>query len=158
MEGCPALANGEVSKCEKHCQRKCDNDTIADSTNSGTAPYLAPECLSQFRFSHKSDVWAAGAVLLELATGTRVLQTDDTNADGLLGRCVEREGAPAAIKAHVDSALARNLPHMLSLEQVRKGVREDVATHSLFRRFISCCRRSRSKSRPLMSPAHMAAC
>lgn len=124
--------HGEVWKCDAHFQRKCDNDTIADSTNSGTAPYLAPECLSQFHFSHKSDVWAAGAVLLELATGTRVLQTDDTNADGLLGRCVEREGAPAAIKAHVDRALARHLPHMLSLEQVRKGVREDVLSDADF--------------------------
>ena len=111
--------HGEAWRCDAHDMRKCDKNTRAEASCFGTAPYLAPESLTLFHFSTASDVWAAGAVLLELATGTRVLQTNVQTAEGILGNVIEREGASAAIAKHVAGALATKTPHMLSLLQVR---------------------------------------
>ena len=41
---------------------------------SGTPPYMAPEYVTQKAVSVKNDVFAAGLILLEMLTGTRVVQ------------------------------------------------------------------------------------
>lgn len=46
----------------------------AESELMGTMGYLSPEMVSSSHYSHKTDIWAAGVILYELATGRGFLE------------------------------------------------------------------------------------
>ena len=82
--------------------RPSDSDLTASLTQTqdmaGTLPYMAPEQLRGSVADARTDLWAAGAVLHEMATGKRpfsgsgavVPLFDATNLRRLCGRCVPR--------------------------------------------------------------------
>jgi eukaryotic-like serine/threonine-protein kinase len=59
---------------------------------SGTLPYMAPEQLRGEPTDVRSDIWAAGAVLYEMATGKRPFP--DTQAATLLNAILNRQPQP----------------------------------------------------------------
>lgn len=73
---------------------------------SGTLPYMSPEQLRGMRVDPRSDVFAAGAVLYEMATGRRPfpqLQTAD-----LMGAILHKTpDPPSALNAEVSPGLER---------------------------------------------------
>ena len=66
--------------------------TITHTTTSqqitGTLPYMAPEQLRGDPLDARSDIWAAGAVLYELATGKRPFS--ETNGAMLIDAILNR--------------------------------------------------------------------
>jgi serine/threonine protein kinase len=113
-------------ECSEHSQQKCGPDTVRNFT-SGTVPYLAPERIAHHHCSNKSDIWAAGAILLELVTGHRVKQsTHDDKDPGLLGNIVEAHGAAEAVARHVKEAVEKHMPAVLPLDRAREAVCADT--------------------------------
>jgi serine/threonine protein kinase/tetratricopeptide (TPR) repeat protein len=84
-------------------ERPVDGD-VADATSSvvqiavrGTLHYLAPEVLRGQRTDTRSDVWALGIILYEMASGSRPF-TGATGAELAAGIL---NGTPAPLPAHV---------------------------------------------------------
>jgi Tol biopolymer transport system component len=73
----------------------------------GTAAYMAPEQARGKSVDKRADIWAFGAVLFEMLTGTRAFEGEDIGQT--LARVVEREpdfGAlPPPVPAHVSQVL-----------------------------------------------------
>ena len=60
-----------VAKLKASPERANGDETTATHGISGTPPYMAPEQLRGEDIDPRTDIWAAGAVLYELATGER---------------------------------------------------------------------------------------
>jgi serine/threonine-protein kinase len=60
----------------------------------GTLPYMAPEQVQGADVDARTDLWAFGAMLYEMITGTRAF--DSPSAAGLVGAILEREPPPMA--------------------------------------------------------------
>ena len=82
---------------------------------TGTLPYMAPEQLRGEGADARSDVWAAGAVLYEMATGKRPFP--QTNAPLLIDAILNRPFEPA-------SRLNPEVPPVLD-EVIRKALAKD---------------------------------
>lgn len=108
----------------------------------GTVPYMAPERFHNAPLSPASDVFAIGAILYELLTGTRAVPADDDVAAfrALVERGVApiRErvpGLPEAVGAVVDRCLHR-MPHArpttgLALASALDGLRRRLSEAEL---------------------------
>jgi tetratricopeptide (TPR) repeat protein/TolB-like protein len=71
---------------------------------SGTLPYMSPEQLRGLPVDPRSDIYAAGAVLYEMATGTRPFP--QTQGAELMGAILHRSPpAPRTVNPHVSAAL-----------------------------------------------------
>jgi serine/threonine protein kinase/Tol biopolymer transport system component len=85
----------------------------------GTAAYMAPEQARGKTVDKRADIWAFGAVLFEMLTGTRAFAGEDVSET--LARVIEREPAwdalPAVVPMHVSQTLRLCL---------RKPVRERI--------------------------------
>ena len=82
---------------------------------SGTLPYMSPEQLSGVPPDARSDIWAAGAVLYEMATGKRPFEarTQPLLINAILNQEPARPGkvnsaVPAALEAVIQKALSRD--------------------------------------------------
>jgi serine/threonine protein kinase/tetratricopeptide (TPR) repeat protein len=82
---------------------------------TGTLPYMAPEQLRGEGADARCDVWAAGAVLYEMATGRRLFA--QTNAPLLIDAILNRPFEPA-------SRLNPEVPPVLD-EVIRKALAKD---------------------------------
>jgi Tol biopolymer transport system component len=60
----------------------------------GTPRYMAPEQLEGKEADHRTDIFAFGAILYEMATGTRAF--DGKSAAGVIAAIIEREPTPMA--------------------------------------------------------------
>ncbi|HKS72136.1 MAG TPA: tetratricopeptide repeat protein, partial [Terriglobales bacterium] len=78
--------------------------TRTESEISGTVPYMAPELLRGHRADARSDIYACGAVLYEMATGKRPYP--GVSGPQLVGAILEREpSAPSAVNQRVSRGL-----------------------------------------------------
>ena len=77
----------------------------------GTASYMSPEQARAKAVDRRADIWAFGAVLFEMLTGTRPFPSDDVSQ--VLARVIERdpdwEALPASLPPAVDTYLRRCL-------------------------------------------------
>jgi serine/threonine protein kinase/Tol biopolymer transport system component len=76
----------------------------AEGTIVGTFQYMSPEQLEGRETDARSDIWALGCVLYEMATGTRAF--DGTSQASLIGSIMHKDPAPMA-------QLAPMSPHAL---------------------------------------------
>lgn len=97
---------------------------------TGTLPYMAPEQLQGQRADARSDLWAAGAVLYEMATGKRAFPEAYTPllVDAILHKAPQ---PPAAVNPQVSSGLASVILKSLSKDpaqryQSAQELREDL--------------------------------
>jgi eukaryotic-like serine/threonine-protein kinase len=73
---------------------------------SGTVPYMSPEQLRGLPVDPRSDIYAAGAVLYEMATGTRPFP--QTQGAELMGAILHQAPpAPHTVNRHVSAALEK---------------------------------------------------
>ncbi|MFY9531984.1 MAG: tetratricopeptide repeat protein, partial [Candidatus Acidiferrales bacterium] len=78
------------------------------STISGTVPYMSPEQLRGLPVDARSDIYAAGAVLYEMATGRRPFP--QTQSAELIGAILHQSPAPpASLNPHVAPGLERSI-------------------------------------------------
>ena len=80
----------------------------------GTAAYMAPEQAKGKAVDKRADIWAFGAVLYEMLTGTRPFAGDDVSTT--LARVIEREPDWGALPAGLPSVLASFLRRCLAKE------------------------------------------
>ncbi|HEV3485173.1 MAG TPA: serine/threonine-protein kinase, partial [Vicinamibacterales bacterium] len=100
-------ADGEVSATAQMAM-------TAEGTIAGTAHYLAPERLEGTRADHRSDIWAFGLVLYEMATGKRAFEA--TTPARQIAAILNQEPPP----------LDRSIPYSAELEWViRECLRKD---------------------------------
>lgn len=77
--------------------------TLPGGSILGTLRYLAPEQASGDLASFRSDLWAAGAVLFELLTGTP--PQSGSGAELLRRRAVEPPSAPSSLEPHIPGSV-----------------------------------------------------
>jgi eukaryotic-like serine/threonine-protein kinase len=63
---------------------------------AGTLPYMAPEQVRGGQIDHRTDIYGAGAVLYEMATGSRVFP--GLTGTRLLGAVIEDTPIPASLR------------------------------------------------------------
>jgi eukaryotic-like serine/threonine-protein kinase len=73
----------------------------------GTMPYMAPEQLRGARPDHRSDIWAAGAVLYELATGKRPFP--EMHTPNLIDSILHQSPSPPSAEHRQISPLLENI-------------------------------------------------
>ena len=86
--------------------------TWPESTFVGTVPYMSPEQLSGRRGDARSDIYAAGAVLFEMATGWRVF--DGLAAGTRFDRLRRRVSYPPALSGDLPPWIERAILRALN--------------------------------------------
>ncbi|MFY9529999.1 MAG: tetratricopeptide repeat protein [Candidatus Acidiferrales bacterium] len=94
--------------------------TAADSTTiSGTVPYMSPEQLRGLPVDARSDIYAAGAVLYEMATGQRPFP--QTQSAELIGAILHwTPPPPSTVNPHVSPGLESVICRALERELARR--------------------------------------
>lgn len=86
-----AKATASSAAEESLSQVVTGNALTAQGTILGTLPYMAPEQLEGGDVDHRSDIWALGCVLFEMATGRRAFQG---KSQASLAGAILKEDAP----------------------------------------------------------------
>jgi len=94
-----------LAKVMHSIDESAQTDTLENNISvSGTLPYMAPELLRAERVDARADIWAAGAVLYEMATGRRAFP--DRNASLLIDAILHYDPVrPALINPQISLAL-----------------------------------------------------
>ena len=89
--------------------------TVQSGTISGTVPYMSPEQLRGLDVDPRADIYSAGAVLYELATGCRPFP--QTQSAELMGAILHQSPAPpSSINPHVAPGLESVISKALEKE------------------------------------------
>lgn len=105
-----------IAKLLQPVSETVTTDTLSETrAAAGTLPYMSPEQLRAEKLDSRSDIWAAGAVLYEMATGRRAFPEYVTAqlTDAILHKAPE---APRAMKAQVSPELERIILKCLEKE------------------------------------------
>ena len=103
--------------------RPIDSPTLTNAatlvgTLLGTAPYMAPEQVKGHTVDRRADIWAFGAVLYELWTGSMTFPGDSTTE--ILARVIEREPDWSKLPAGTPPAVTRLLHRTLVKDPKRR--------------------------------------
>ncbi|MBI1876109.1 MAG: protein kinase [Acidobacteria bacterium] len=107
----------------KLSRSKVDPDLTVTATERhmmlGTLPYMSPEQLMGQPIDARSDLWAAGVVLYEMATGQRPFPTSDwaSSVNGILNRTPR---APREVNPRVSVALEAIICKALEKDPARR--------------------------------------
>jgi tetratricopeptide (TPR) repeat protein len=86
---------------------------------TGTLPYMSPEQLRAGVADARSDIWAAGAVLYEMATGERPF--DEKVAGALMDDIIHKTpGSPRSVKSEVSPKLEAVILKCLEKEPIKR--------------------------------------
>jgi len=89
-----------------------DHRLMAEEILVGTLPYMAPEQISGGRIDDRTDIFAFGALLYELATGKRAFEGTDRR--DLIVKILDRNPPPLAERVAVPEAFDRVVRKCLS--------------------------------------------
>ncbi len=88
-------------------------------TLAGTLPYMSPEQLQGAHIDHRSDIWAAGVVLYEMATGRRPFD-GQLVSDVIVGIQTQAPTPPSRVGAGVSPGLERVILGCLEKDPARR--------------------------------------
>lgn len=94
---------------------------------TGTLPYMAPEQLRGAAIDPRSDLWAAGAVLYEMATGTRPFP--EKNAPLLINSILSQEPAPPS---KLNPKVSPGLEHVILKALEKDAARRYQSSRELY--------------------------
>ena len=119
--------------------------TSSTAPPAGTPSYMAPEQLRGDALSEQSDLWALGAVLYEMCTGTRLF--DGNNLDSIQEAHRSPIAPPSALGIPVEASFEDALMSALAYEPARRP-----ASASEFARSIGDAKRA-SPNASVVRPA-----
>ena len=93
---------------------RAENDRVVGGPGSGTIRYMSPERLGGERGDERSDVWALGAVLVEMLAGRSPFE-GATDAE-VMGRIASGTPVPETLTAIPGRALRRLIRHCLATD------------------------------------------
>lgn len=82
---------GEFKLCDFGVSRQLTNSLTQADTFVGTSMYMSPERIQGMNYGIKSDVWSMGLLLIEMASGLPIWQSDN-DEDGKAGTFQGPEG------------------------------------------------------------------
>jgi len=101
-------------------------------TYCGTPYFMSPEVCRGEVYNQKSDIWALGCALYELAALKKPF--DSTNIPGLIKMICEKE--PAPLPDHVDPKIKMLIYSMLQKDQAKRPSVWDIAEINVIRERI----------------------
>jgi len=126
------LGNGRLVIGDLGISKVLENETDFTKTTIGTPYYMSPEVYKSKPYNHKSDVWALGCILYEMATLKHAFNAKSLN--GLMGKVVKGNFDPISSRYSrnlnqlvnsmlcIDPNSRPSLPEILSLPFVKKHV------------------------------------
>mmetsp|Transcript_2944 Transcript_2944/g.6828 ORF Transcript_2944/g.6828 Transcript_2944/m.6828 type:complete len:934 (+) Transcript_2944:377-3178(+) len=106
------LGNGRLVIGDLGISKVLDHSTDFTKTTIGTPYYMSPEVYKSKPYNHKSDIWALGCVLYEMATLRHAFNAKSLN--GLIGKVVKGRFEP--LPNTFSQNLHRLVDRMLSLD------------------------------------------
>nr|XP_033782552.1 serine/threonine-protein kinase Nek4 isoform X2 [Geotrypetes seraphini] len=113
--------------------RVLENQYDMASTLIGTPYYMSPELFSNKPYNYKSDVWALGCCVYEMATLKHAFNAKDMNS--LVFRIIE--GKLPAMPKHYNPQLGELIGTMLSKQPEKRPNVKDVLRRSYIKHHIS---------------------
>jgi serine/threonine protein kinase len=117
--GLAKLISADVTPEEETVTHVVDIGLSAPGTIAGTAAYMAPEQATGGKVDARSDIFSLGAMLYEMATGTRAF-SGDTTADTLAAVVRAQPKPPTQIVATLPRELERLILRCLRKDPERR--------------------------------------
>jgi len=113
--------------------RVLDNNVDMATTMIGTPYYMSPELFSNKPYNHKSDVWALGCCVYEMATLKHAFNAKDMNA--LVYKILKGKTPP--MPTHYSQELQDIIKAMLSYDPTQRPSASRILRHAFIKKHIA---------------------